>query len=190
MRNKFTNFYSFYSIALIAVIFATVGSVAAQVRPYRVTDRQVQTILTRLETRTDTFKRQVDTALNRNGVDNVREDPIRDYITDFENATDSLKRNFDARRSVKNDVSEVLNRATFIDQFMKNNRLTVAAQNQWRNVAERFEYVGKLLQCFVELERLSDQSDKSEFSFNRKCSVPRFGLQRFRSLLTTHRNQN
>ncbi len=134
MRNKFTNFYSFYSIALIAVIFATVGSVAAQVRPYRVTDRQVQTILTRLETRTDTFKRQVDTALNRNGVDNVREDPIRDYITDFENATDSLKRNFDARRSVKNDVSEVLNRATFIDQFMKNNRLTVAAQNQWRTL--------------------------------------------------------
>lgn len=134
MKNKFFNFYSFYSIALFAIIFATVGNVAAQVRPYRVTDRQVQTLLTRIETRTDTFKRQVETALNRNRVDNVREDPINDYIADFENATDSLKENFDARSSVREDVSEVLDRATFIDQFMKSNRLTVAAQNQWRTL--------------------------------------------------------
>jgi hypothetical protein len=135
MKNKFLGFYSFYSIALLALFLGTIGSVSAQVRPYRVTDRQVQTLLNRIETRTDTFRRQMNTALDRSPINNTdSEDSIADYLTNFENATDTLRENFEARRSVKNDVSEVLNRATFIDQFMKNNRLTVTAQNQWRTL--------------------------------------------------------
>lgn len=102
---------------------------------YRVADRDVQTLIARLETRTDAYKRDVGVALDRSILNNTRsEDSISSYITEFENATDRLKQNFDARRSTSADVEEVLNRAYFIDSFMRDYRLTTGAESQWRLV--------------------------------------------------------
>ena len=102
-------------------------------RPYRVSESNVQGLLTRLESRTDSFKREINTALDRSVLNNTRsEESIFSYITEFENATDRLKQNFDARRSTSADVEEVLNRAYFIDGFMRDYRLTGSAENQWR----------------------------------------------------------
>ena len=119
-------------VAVLATIFSMAASISAQVRPYRVSDYQVQTILNRLETRTDAFRRQMDRALDRSVLDNTRrEENITQFVTDFENATDSLRRNFNERDSVAADVEEVLNRAVFINNFMRNNTVSTAAQNQW-----------------------------------------------------------
>src|SRR5215213_2533516 len=109
--NKFTNF------TLLAVVFSMALSVAAQRQPYRVTDAQVQTVIVRIETRTDTFKRQIDRFQSRNN-SQFREQ-LAAFVTDFENATDALNTNFTDRRSTSSDVQEVLNRAAVIDQFMR-----------------------------------------------------------------------
>lgn len=104
-------------------------------RPYRVSDGNVQTLLTRLETRTDAYKRTVNAALDRSVLNNTRsEDSIVSYIADFEAATDKLRQNFDSRRSANADVEDVLNRAYYIDGFMRDYRLTTAAESQWRLV--------------------------------------------------------
>ena len=104
-------------------------------RSYRVSDANVQTLLARLETRTDAYKREVNTALDRSVLNNTRsEDSLKNYISEFENATDKLKQNFDGRRSASADVDEVLNRAYYIDGFMRDYRLTTTAENQWRLV--------------------------------------------------------
>ena len=127
-------FPSFYLILLTAIL-SSASFVQAQVRPYRVSDRQVQNLLTRIEQRTDTFRRSMDTALDRsrlNGSDS--EEMLMSYITDFENATDRLKQRFDSRSSVNTDVQEVLNRAAFINSFMQRNALNAAAQRNWTNV--------------------------------------------------------
>jgi hypothetical protein len=109
--------------------------VQAQVRPYRVSDRQVQTLLTRIEQRTDTYRRTMDTALDRSRLDGSdSEEMIMSYITEFENATDRLKQRFDARSSIGSDVQEVLNRAAFINAFMQRNALNAVAQRNWTNV--------------------------------------------------------
>jgi len=103
--------------------------------PYRATDREVQATVTRLETRTDAYKREVNFALDRSVLNNTRSrDSIVAYITEFENATDRLKQNFDTRRSTSADVEEVLNRAYFIDGFMRDYRLTARAENEWKLV--------------------------------------------------------
>ena len=100
--------------------------------PYTVADAQVQTLLTRIETRTDAFNREMQSALDRSVLDNTRsESSVLSYISEFENATDRLKQNFDARRSTSNDVSEVLNRASFIDNFMRDYRFDVRAERSW-----------------------------------------------------------
>ncbi len=126
-------FKRIYFLVLIALVVSLNTITFAQTRPYRVRDRQVQTLLNRIETRTDTFRRTMVNATDNSNIDGTRrEDRIDTYINDFENATDSLKRNFSENRSTTVDVQEVLNRGANIDRFMSNNQITRTAQNQWK----------------------------------------------------------
>ena len=110
------------------------------VKPYRVSESNVQTLLGRLDTRTDAYRREVNTALDRSVLNDTRsEDAIVAYVTEFETATDNLRRNFDGRRSTTADVEEVLNRAYYIDGFMRDYRLTTAAESQWRLIRTDLE---------------------------------------------------
>ena len=111
-------------------------SVVAVQRAYRVNDSQVETLLRRVETRSDTFRTSLDRALDRSRFNNTnREDNINEFVKDFENATDELRRKFDGRTSVDADVSGVLVRAARIDDFMRGNlRRETVAQRDWRNL--------------------------------------------------------
>lgn len=121
-----------YGIAFIAVLLTLATSGFAQTQAYRVRDRQVQTLLNRIETHSDVFRRSIVAVYDNDDRNNTyRQDGISEYVTNFENATDVLKKNFDNRRSTANDVQEVLNRAAYINMFMRQNRVTPAAQNQW-----------------------------------------------------------
>lgn len=111
------------------------SNTAGGARPYRVTDNNVQTLIGRLESRTDSYRREVNLALDRGYSNDTRsEEAIVNYINEFDTATDNLRRNFDARRSTTADVEEVLNRAYYIDGFMRDYRLSTAAETQWRSV--------------------------------------------------------
>jgi hypothetical protein len=104
---------------------------------YTVSDAQMQTLLSRIELKTGIYKRQMDAALNQDQTIDVNRDrtvSLSNYITGFEGATTRLKQRFDARQSVSADASEVLRRATYIDQYMTRNTLTPQAQAQWRNL--------------------------------------------------------
>lgn len=125
-------FKQFYYFAIIAIVFSLSAGVYAQTRSYRVNDRQVQTLLNRIETRTDAFRRNIESASNNNNQNaSYRNDGINSYITGFENATKRLKSNFAERRSTTADVQEVLNRASGINNYVRDNRLARATQNQW-----------------------------------------------------------
>jgi hypothetical protein len=105
MKNKI---FSFLTMAFLAVFIVNVGETTAQVRSYRVSDAQVQTLLNRLETRSDAFRREIDRALDNSNRDGTRyEENIAEFVTDFENSTDNLRNNFASRRSTAQDVEEV-----------------------------------------------------------------------------------
>ena len=132
MKRKIINLFTF---ALLTIGLTATMSVQAQTRPYRVSDSNVQYLLNRIESRTDIYKRDLNRALDGsrlNGTDT--EDSVMSYVTEFENSTDALKQKFDAKNSVTADVEDVLNRAAFINQFMKNNRLNVISQRSWANI--------------------------------------------------------
>ncbi|NOT49352.1 MAG: glycine zipper family protein [Acidobacteria bacterium] len=109
--------------------------VAGQV-PYRVSDARVQTLLNRIETRSDTFRMSFDRAMDRSRFnESGREENINEFVKDYENLTDMLRRKFDDRTSLDVDVSNVLVRAARIDDFMKRNlRGESIAQRDWRNL--------------------------------------------------------
>ena len=124
-----------FALALFMTGLAAATNVEAQNQAYRVSDRQVQNLLNRIETKTNTFKDTLDRALDNSRLNGTnREDNINEFVSNFENATDKLRGNFDDRRSVSADVEEVLSRAAFIDRFMTRNRLNAAAQRNWRNL--------------------------------------------------------
>jgi hypothetical protein len=129
MKSIYSKFINF---TLFAVVFSMALSVSAQRQPYRVTDTQVRTVINRIETRTDTFRSQIDRFANRN--DTQFKDQLAAFVTDFENATDTLSSSFTSRRSTSDEVQEVLGRATVIDQFMRNNRINANAQSQWNMI--------------------------------------------------------
>lgn len=107
--------------------------VGSRNNPYNTNDSNLQNLFSRLETRTDAYRREVNTAIGRSSINNSRSgESITSYINDFEAATDRLKQNFASRRSTSADVEEVLNRAFFIDAFMRDYRLTTQAESQWR----------------------------------------------------------
>ncbi|MDQ3635367.1 MAG: hypothetical protein M3405_12795 [Acidobacteriota bacterium] len=133
MRKLTINLLSFF---LVLGFITTSSYVDAQTRrAYRVSDRAVDSLLTRIETKTDKYKRSMNSALDNSVLNNTNtEDNVFEYITDFENSTDKLKQRFDAKESVDADVTNVLSRAAVINNFMKSNRLNIAAQRDWSSL--------------------------------------------------------
>lgn len=136
LRNGLQRLANAYSVAFNLNGRVLPPSVVASQVPYRVSDSQVQTLLNRIETRSDKFRTTFDVALDRSRLnESNREENANEFVKDFENLTDVLRRRFDDRTSVDTDVSNVLVRASRIDDFMKRNlRREPAAQRDWQNL--------------------------------------------------------
>ncbi len=127
---------------LCAVVLAGFGitTQAQSTRPYRLSDREVEQNIRRLETRADNFRSTLDAALDRSRLNGTQsEDEINQYVSEFEKATDQLRDRFNSRRSVSGDVQEVLDRASSIDTFVRNNRLGRRAENDWAQVRSELD---------------------------------------------------
>src|SRR5258707_3506538 len=92
--------------------------------PYRVSDKQAEELIHRIETQSDVFRKSLDTALDRSRLDGTRrEDDINSFVKEFYRETKRLHEHFDSHKSTASDVQTVLDRAAQIDQFMRRNRL-------------------------------------------------------------------
>jgi hypothetical protein len=63
-----------------------------------------------------------------------REDRILDLISDFENATDTLRVRVNARGTLTGELDTVFDRARLINNFMNRNRLNTRAETQWNAI--------------------------------------------------------
>ncbi|MBC7930132.1 MAG: hypothetical protein H7Z38_06135, partial [Rubrivivax sp.] len=100
--------------------------------PYRITDREVDALIRRIENGSDRFSASLNTSLDRSRYDGTRaEDNINQFVRDFENATDQLRTRFTSRNSATGDVENVLRQATYIDDFMRRQTLSYRAENDW-----------------------------------------------------------
>ena len=91
------------SVALVAAMLSLgLAQADAQTqRPYRISDRQVENALRRVEASADRFRSSFSAAMDRsrwNGTST--EDQLNTYVQNFEQATDTLRSRFNARTSV------------------------------------------------------------------------------------------
>src|SRR5687767_1051322 len=132
---------------LIFSIFATalLGAVAVQAQIYRGGNEvQIRGVLTRLENKTDTFRSAVDRRSGNVGVNNpVNQADLPTYVAAFENATDRLRSSFNSRRSTTDEATEVLNRAWYIDNFIRQNRAGAAVERQWNSIRTELDQLSR-----------------------------------------------
>ncbi len=109
--------------------------VAVSGTPYRLSDREVEQILKRIEKQSDRFRSALDAALDKSRLDGTRrEDDINAFVKDFYKETKALRNHFDQHKSTGADVQTVLDRAARIDEFMRRARLKKDPQKEWSNL--------------------------------------------------------
>lgn len=130
MKTKTSLIVLAVALLLIGATTRAHGQVIGQ--PYRLTDKEVEKIIRRVENQANTFRKSLDTALDRSRLDGTkREDDINAFIKAFDEQTKRLHDHFDDHKSVAADVEAVLDRASSIDSFVRRQRLNDRAQNDW-----------------------------------------------------------
>jgi hypothetical protein len=101
---------------------------------YTVMDSQVRTVLSRVDLKSGIFRTQLQGGLRTDTSVDISNEAAMEFVSRLETAKDRLRQQFDTRRATVSDVTDVLMAATYLDQFMNRNRLTPAAQAQWRDL--------------------------------------------------------
>ena len=126
-----------YVVALAAVLaLSGVGVIlAAQQRPDRISDRQVEDLLSRIDAGMGAFRTSFDQAIDRSSINGSRaEDDINQSVNDFKQATDRLRDRVRDCRAGAADLEDVMRRASVIDGFMMRNALGVAVGRDWQSL--------------------------------------------------------
>ena len=123
-----------YCVVMVAAIsLAGLFSIASAQQPYRMSERELKGLLSRIDKGAERFRGSLDKSLDKSRFDGTKaEDNINQFVKDFVDATDTLKSRFNDSRAASGSVEEVLRRAATIDNFMLRHKLTPRAQNDWR----------------------------------------------------------
>ena len=119
-----------------------VSTVKAQVvgQPYRVSDKEVERIIKSIEQQSDRFRSSLDDALDKSRFNGTnREDDINSFIKGYYEQTKQLRDHFDKHHSATADVEAVLDRAARLDDFMRRNRLSSKAQDEWSTLKNNLD---------------------------------------------------
>ena len=124
------------SIGLLLAVTSLNSLAQAQDAPYRISDRQVEQLLHRLEKDSDRFRKSVDSSLDRSRLDGTkREDDINAFVKGYDKQTSNLYHRFKDHKSVASDVQAVLDRAAEIDRFVARHEFRNGrAQRDWAAV--------------------------------------------------------
>lgn len=101
-------------------------------RDYSRNDADIHGIVAQIEAGANRFRTSLGNALDEGRLNQTAtERLITQYVREFENATDRLKRRVQSGQMAGADTREVLQRGDKIDGFMRSNRLNQRAQRDW-----------------------------------------------------------
>ncbi len=110
-------------------------TMAAQQRPYRVSDQVLKDLVNRLDAHRDAFHDSVGRAIDRSPLKgSPAHDEIDRSVSYFEQAADVLRDRVNDRQSGPADAENVLRRASAIDDLLMHNQLDTGAQSDWQTL--------------------------------------------------------
>lgn len=99
---------------------------------FRLSESELDQLIQRVENGGETFRVSLTDAFFRRPYDRTRsESNMNDALRAFKKATDQVRTRFDARQLVADDVRRLLDQATLLDNFMRDNLLTERAKSEW-----------------------------------------------------------
>jgi hypothetical protein len=130
-------FLSVLSVMILLAMSLCVASAAGQDAPYRLNDKQVESVMRQLKKDAEKFRKSLDSELDKSRLDGTnREDDINAMLKDYEKATERLYDRFKDKKSVSADVEGVLDSAAQIDRFMARQRPGPKTEREWAAVRE------------------------------------------------------
>lgn len=128
------------SVFLCAALLVSTANAQVIGQPYRLNDKEVERMIRNIEHQSDRFRSSVDSSLDKSRLNGTnREDDINSFIKDFYEQTKRLRDRFDKHHSASGDVEAVLDRAARIDDFMRRNRLSSKAQDEWSTLKNNLD---------------------------------------------------
>ena len=112
--------------------------------PYRLSDKEVERILDRIEQQSKRFRSSLDSALDKSRINGTRrEDDVNEFVKQFDNEVKRLRDRFHDHESVAADVQSVLDRAARIDEFMGNHRLSRKSEDEWSRLKANLDELSR-----------------------------------------------
>ncbi|MEO8433402.1 MAG: hypothetical protein ABI596_00780 [Pyrinomonadaceae bacterium] len=106
-------------------------------RDSRLSENELDQLIGRIEGGEDTFRLSITDAYGKTrGGQMPRQIGMYDSMRLLHDATTQLRAQFNARQPLGTFIERVLARATPINTYMRNNRLTTSAQNSWSTLRE------------------------------------------------------
>ena len=129
----------FTVLCVSSILFLTNGKAQDVSQPYRLKDKDVEKIIHRIEVRSDQFRSNLDSALDKRRYNRTHADHVNTWIEQFHEQTKQLRDHFNNRSSSASDVRAVLDCAAPIDEFMTRNRLSSEVQNDWTGLRNKLD---------------------------------------------------
>ena len=99
---------------------------------FRLSESEVNQLIQRIEDGGDAFRVSLTDAFSRTLYDRTRSEAnMNDALRSFKKATDQVRIRFDVRQLVTDDVRRLLDQATPLDTFMRDNTLTDRVKSDW-----------------------------------------------------------
>lgn len=119
-------------LALLPAIFGFISTTDAQSRRG---ESEMRSLVRRIEVNFDTFKSSVNNDLSRNrGANSSDISQMRDDMRDFSDDLDNFKNRLNQRAASKGDAEDLLQKASGIENFVRNNQISSRAVRDWQNV--------------------------------------------------------
>ena len=102
------NLIKYSLVGAMLLLTGLAGSVAAQ-SPYRLSEKEMKDLLSRIDKQAATFRSSLKSALNHSRFDDTKEeDHINDFVKGFEQATERLKHHYDEKSSASSDAQRLI----------------------------------------------------------------------------------
>jgi archaellum component FlaC len=135
MKNNLSKIFAVLAAFLVIAALADTNYAQRRVQRAVYSRQQVEQLLERIEERTDAFSNQLNKSLDRSRLDGTRsEDNIAERVSELENATDELRREYDhndTRGENRPEAQKILNTATEVNRIMNIRNFSNQAENSW-----------------------------------------------------------
>lgn len=123
----------------VFAVYAAIGlmlcSFAAETNAQRTrNERDVRNIVQSLNSKVDDFRYSLEYGLRNSSADRQNADAMKNYVSTLEGKIRDFEENFSQRRENADDVTDILNAAKGINDFLAGNRVNNTVQKDWTDV--------------------------------------------------------